>query len=165
VRKGVILVGLVAFASVVGTVAVLRTSTRTHAKVIGLVTVEVSSLPTGGVETTPYTVSAVHDAPVFVVNAPQDGFVALVGRSTHLGCRIKWVHAASYRRFETHASVAFEDPCGGSLFALNGACVGGPCPRALDRLATTRTGRSLRINLHQITRGRARDPRLVPLPD
>ncbi|MDQ1435836.1 MAG: cytochrome b6-f complex iron-sulfur subunit, partial [Actinomycetota bacterium] len=130
--------------------------------VIGLVTVEVSCLPTGGVETTP-TPSAPYT--MRRCSSSQDGFVALVGRSTHLGCRIKWVHAAGYRRFETHASVAFEDPCGGSLFALNGACVGGPCPRALDRLATTRTGRSLRINLHQITRGRARDPRLVPLPD
>lgn len=126
----------------------------------GVVTVDVPRVRSGDVVSTSYTASVanLHAAPVFVVDVPHEGYVALVGRSTHLGCRVEWVHAAGYRRFENHPDVVFEDPCGGSLFALNGECIGGPCPRGLDRFAVATAGAILRINLRETTTGQPRDP-------
>jgi Rieske Fe-S protein len=95
---------------------------------------------------------------VFVVDVPREGIIALVGRSTHLGCLVKWVHAADYRRFEQHPEVTFEDPCGGSLFALNGDCLGGPCPRGLDRFSATENGTELSVNVSDVNLGRKRNP-------
>jgi Rieske Fe-S protein len=156
-----VLFALVAIGGLAVTVAVIAAlSVGTHAgSSSGFVTVDVSGLRPGDVLTTGYTVSVANlkAAPVFITDTPNEGVVALVGRSTHLGCRVAWVHAAGYRRFETHPQVVFEDPCGGSLFALNGECLGGPCPRGLDRLATTRTRSVLRINLREITRGPPRE--------
>ena len=132
---------------------------RQHHDSSGVVTLDVGRLRPGDVLTTRYKVSAAgfsRGAPVFVVDIPHEGIAALVGRSTHLGCRVLWVDAAGYRRFEHHPGVAFEDPCGGSLFGLNGACLEGPCPRALDRLSTTTLGTELRINLSEIVSGAPR---------
>jgi Rieske Fe-S protein len=132
-----------------------------HPEPSTIATVNVSRLRPGDVLVTDHFVSLPNQAspaPVFVADTPENVLVALIGRSTHLGCRVQWVHARGYHRFETHPEVAFEDPCGGSLFALNGDCVGGPCPRGLYRLRSTSTGAELRIDLGEIIDGKPRSP-------
>src|SRR5262245_26794758 len=48
---------------------------------------------------------------------------ALWARSPHLGCRVEPI-----RKLQTKSApgVAFGDPCGGSLFAIDGRCLDGP---------------------------------------
>lgn len=160
-RTRVLIALAVSAALVAGTFLVVSLSTSgRNQNASGLVTVDVAGLHPGEVLTTRYTASVanLHHTPVFVVDVSHDGIVALVGRSTHLGCRVEWVHAAGYQRFEQHPEVTFEDPCGGSLFALNGDCLGGPCPRGLDRFSATTTGTQLRINLTEVNLGRKRQP-------
>ena len=143
---------------VVGAVLAVSLSTRRqHHDSSGVVTLDVRELRPGDVLTTRYTVTK--GARVFVANVPDEGFVALLGRSTHLGCRVAWVHAPGYKRFGRLPGVAFEDPCGGSQFGLNGACLDGPCPRGLDRFKTTGIGSQLRINLSEIESGAPRAAR------
>jgi Rieske Fe-S protein len=173
-----------------GTVLVVSMSTSGHRHDASvLVTLNVAGVHPGDVLTTRYTASLpplksqrlacsyavthacvanrhyVHRVPVFVVDVPDEGIVALVGRSTHLGCRVQWIHAARYQRFEHHPEVTFEDPCGGSLFALNGDCLGGPCPRGLDRFSATASGMQLRVNLRKVVLGRKREPTAQLNPD
>jgi cytochrome b6-f complex iron-sulfur subunit len=59
----------------------------------------------------------------------KDGFVALYGVCTHLGCLPKWVDT-NHR---------FECPCHGSKYQLDGNWIEGPAPRSLDRFKTTIT--------------------------
>ena len=153
-------VGLAVLVVATAAVVALSQGNRDRAS-SGWVAVDVSRLAPGGVETTHYSV--LDRAPVFVVDVRGAGVLALVGRSPHLGCRVEWVAAPGYTRFEKHAAVAFEDPCGGSVFGLDGACLGGPCPRGLDRLATRRTGERLQVNLDDIITGpRRQDAQLIP---
>ena len=58
-----------------------------------------------------------------------EGFVALYGVCTHLGCLPKWVDT-NHR---------FECPCHGSKYQLDGHWIEGPAPRSLDRFKTTVT--------------------------
>lgn len=62
----------------------------------------------------------------WLANVPDQGFVALYGVCTHLGCLPKWVD--TNRRFEC--------PCHGSKFELSGLYIEGPAPRSLDRFKT-----------------------------
>lgn len=62
-------------------------------------------------------------------NPADEGFVALYGVCTHLGCLPKWVDT-NHR---------FECPCHGSKYELNGHWIEGPAPRSLDRFKTTVT--------------------------
>ncbi|MBL8117427.1 MAG: Rieske 2Fe-2S domain-containing protein [Anaerolineae bacterium] len=63
----------------------------------------------------------------FWLSLPADeGFVALYGVCTHLGCLPKWVDTNN----------RFECPCHGSKFQLNGRYIEGPAPRSLDRFKT-----------------------------
>jgi Rieske Fe-S protein len=180
VRTRVLVALALSVALVAGMVLIvsLSTSGRRH-DTSGLVTLDVARLHPGDVLATRYTASvppldaqrracslrvgqacpqAPHHIPVFVVDVPDEGMVALAGRSTHLGCLVRWVHAAGYQPFEHHPQVTFEDPCGGSLFALNGDCLGGPCPRGLDRFSATTTGAELQINLNEVNLGRDAQP-------
>lgn len=59
----------------------------------------------------------------------KEGFVALYGVCTHLGCLPKWVDT-NHR---------FECPCHGSKYQLDGNWIEGPAPRSLDRFKTTIT--------------------------
>jgi cytochrome b6-f complex iron-sulfur subunit len=59
-----------------------------------------------------------------VVRTAEDGFLALYGVCTHLGCLPKW------------QTDRFACPCHGSQFQLNGEYITGPAPRPLDRFAT-----------------------------
>jgi len=60
---------------------------------------------------------------------PGEGFVALYGVCTHLGCLPKWV--PNNNRFEC--------PCHGSKYQKNGHYIEGPAPRSLDRFKTVVT--------------------------
>lgn len=83
----------------------------------------------------PAEVPAVGAAPVFKpegrfwLSNPQEGFLALYGVCTHLGCLPKW----------SEENGRFECPCHGSRYELNGKYITGPAPRSLDRFAVTLT--------------------------
>jgi cytochrome b6-f complex iron-sulfur subunit len=62
-------------------------------------------------------------------NLQDEGFVALYGVCTHLGCLPKWV-PTNYR---------FECPCHGSKYQITGKWIEGPAPRSLDRFKTVLT--------------------------
>ncbi len=127
----------------------------------GIVRVDVARLRPGGVVVTGYRYRTRPDepgAPVLVAETYRHTYLALIGVSTHLGCRVEWVHASGYRRFEHFPQVAFEDPCGGSLFALDGSCIGGPCPRGLDRIGSSLVDAHLQIDLRDRVPGAPRDP-------
>lgn len=75
-------------------------------------------------------------APVFIASArfwlsniPGQGFVALYGVCTHLGCLPKWVPTNN----------RFECPCHGSKYQKTGVYIEGPAPRSLDRFKTVIT--------------------------
>lgn len=81
-------------------------------------------LPSAG--SAPYSVPA---GRFHMSNVEGEGFVALYGVCTHLGCLPKWT-ATTHR---------FECPCHGSKFELNGKYIEGPAPRSLDRFRVTLT--------------------------
>jgi Rieske Fe-S protein len=64
------------------------------------------------------------------VDGPQkdqyDAFVAISTRCTHVGCPVRYVEAAQ----------RFICPCHGSVFDFEGARIGGPAVRPLDRFYT-----------------------------
>jgi cytochrome b6-f complex iron-sulfur subunit len=62
-------------------------------------------------------------------NPAEEGFVALYGVCTHLGCLPKWVDT----------NQRFECPCHGSKYEINGKWIEGPAPRSLDRFKTKLT--------------------------
>jgi cytochrome b6-f complex iron-sulfur subunit len=63
----------------------------------------------------------------FWLSNPTEGFVALYGVCTHLGCLPKWVDT----------NFRFECPCHGSKYQLTGKYIEGPAPRSLDRFKAT----------------------------
>jgi cytochrome b6-f complex iron-sulfur subunit len=65
----------------------------------------------------------------FWLSNPDEGFVALYGVCTHLGCLPKW----------NDLNFRFECPCHGSKFQLNGRYIEGPAPRSMDRFESTVT--------------------------
>jgi Rieske Fe-S protein len=58
------------------------------------------------------------------------GFLALAANSSHLGCSVIF----------SAATAQFQDPCGGSLFALDGAVIHGPAMFPLSHLAWRQVG-------------------------
>jgi hypothetical protein len=61
--------------------------------------------------------------PIFLVNDPAAGFLALHQRDPGSSCKVEWNEAAQ----------RFEDPCSGSKYARSGDYLEGPAPRSLDR--------------------------------
>lgn len=94
---------------------------------------------------------------VFVVHLRGDRITAFLGRSTHLGCRL-WFHGDSHfgEGLSTVRGIAFQDPCGGSTFALDGDCIGGPCPRGLDRYRVDVRDGTAEIDLNHLLEGAPR---------
>ena len=164
------LVGMVAL--VAGVTVIVSLSTHEGAEhASGVVTVDAARLHPGDVLAPRFTVQAKNSKEysyfVFVADVPHQGIIALLGRSTALGCRVTWVNAAGYQRgvvprarrwYQQHPEIVCEDPCQGGLWALNGDCLGGNCPRGLARFPATLTGTALRINLNAINLGRKRQP-------
>jgi hypothetical protein len=50
----------------------------------------------------------------------------------------------------------FQDPCGGSVFALDGDCIGGPCPRNLDRCRVNLRDHVAEIDVNELLKGSPR---------
>ncbi len=61
---------------------------------------------------------------IWVVTLPGSGLTVYSPICTHLGCHYNWDAAKKH----------FVCPCHGSIFALDGAVLGGPAPRPLDTL-------------------------------
>jgi Rieske Fe-S protein len=106
----------------------------------GFTTVNVGDLHRGDVESLTVTFPDQSKpkppkyARIFLVRQTRRRVDAFLGVSTHLGCRLLVPGDRRYGNVVTPSDASvFEDPCGGSAFALNGDCVGGPCPRGLDR--------------------------------
>ncbi len=123
-----------------------------------IVDVDVHELRPGTVLTSRYTFSGgeLHHVPVFVARQKDGRVLAFLGRSTHLGCKIVLAEPATIRRFTLVPNVVFVDPCGGSLWALNGTCLGGPCPRSLDQFQVEVVGVTAHVDLSEIIRGKDR---------
>jgi Rieske Fe-S protein len=81
--------------------------------------------------------------------------MAFLGVSTHLGCRLLAPGDPWYGEGFTRTSLRylFEDPCGGSVYALNGDCTGGPCPRGLDRYGVKNVDGNAEIDLKHLMAG------------
>jgi hypothetical protein len=68
----------------------------------------------------------VHPVPVYLVNDPHAGYLALYRRDANPeseGCWITWNEAAQ----------RFEEPCYGSRYTRTGDWIEGPSPRGMDR--------------------------------
>lgn len=118
--------------------------------------VDVSDLGAGQVLAVDVTLpGADHEsARVFVVHPAGRPIAALLGVSTHLGCALRFHGDAQFGEgFGNAPVIAFEDPCGGSTYSLDGRCIGGPCPRDLDRYAVEITDHRATFDLHHLQRG------------
>jgi hypothetical protein len=67
--------------------------------------------------------------PIFLVNDPAAGFLALYRQDTRSGCQVIWVE--SLRRFE--------EPCLASKYSQTGEYLSGPTARGLDRYPVSLT--------------------------
>jgi len=87
------------------------------------------------------------DVPIFLVNDPVAGFLALHRRDTRSNCLVQW-EADSQR---------FEDPCQGSTYARSGEYLAGPAPRGLDRytVVVTESG-EVQVDVSWLLSGPAR---------
>jgi Rieske Fe-S protein len=97
-------------------------------------------------------------AHVFVARSSPHRVRAYLAVSTHLGCRLLAPDDEHYGAGFTVTSrrYFFEDPCGGSVYSLDGRCTGGPCPRGLDGYAVQVRGDEAEIDLRTLHRGPAR---------
>jgi Rieske Fe-S protein len=95
------------------------------------------------------------NARVFLVRRRGHGIDAFLAVSTHLGCRLLLPGDAHYGDGFTQTSrrYLFEDACFGSVYALNGDCTGGPCPRGLDRYAVRLVDNHAEIDLRHLIKG------------
>jgi Rieske Fe-S protein len=123
-----------------------------------VVGVDVHGLASGAVLTTRYTVTSgsLRHAPVFVARETDGNVVAFLGRSTHLGCKVVLADDPRSPQFTSSPRVAFVDLCGGSVWALDGDCVGGPCPRGLSTFPLAVTGNIAEIDLSRTLPGTPR---------
>ncbi len=100
------------------------------------------------------TVKKIPGREVYLVHY-EEGFGAIIGICTHLGCRPNWLEAEE----------RFRCPCHGSVFDKYGVNIAGPAPRPLDRakLALSPDGR-LEVDMSEVkklaTAGEARDPEI-----
>lgn len=119
-------------------------------------TVDVSGLHPGEVLPVDVTLPDADQskARVFVVHPTGRRVTALLGISTHLGCRLLFRGDQRFGEgFTGLDQFVFEDPCGGSTFTLDGRCVGGPCPRDLDRYEVKLVDHTATFDLRDLVRG------------
>jgi hypothetical protein len=125
--------------------------------VTGATTVDVATMHPGSVKTFSLIINALGGArwPVFVVDDASGHFTAMLGRAEGaVKCPLVWSHEPHYARMMNFTWDAFEDPCGGALFTIDGGCVDGPCDHSLDQFAITRTGTTATIDLDTLIPGR-----------
>lgn len=89
--------------------------------------------PASGSETpgvvTQVQVMLISPVPIFLVNDPSEGLIALYARDPHLGCGVRWVETDQ----------RFVNPCHGEQYSLTGEWLAGPSPRGLDSFTVTVT--------------------------
>ena len=102
-----------------------------------------------------------HNSGHFYLVHNKDGLMALWWKCPHLGCTVPWVGP-------TDSPQAFQCPCHGSMYDLNGVRTGGPAPRPLDMMAVSvdKAG-NVMVNTGSIKeRGANTDPATYdPAPD
>ena len=86
------------------------------------------------------------DLPIFLVNDPAAGFLALYARDPSSNCQAKWEPAVK----------RIEDPCSGSKYARTGDYIEGPSPRGLDRysVVVTESG-EIKVDVSRLQSGLA----------
>ncbi len=153
--RGRLFVALTAVALLIVTIAALSALRGSASSTPGT-SVDVSHLGRGQVLAVDVTLpNAKHTkARVFVVHPRRRPVMALLGVSTHLGCRLVYRADPHFGEgFTNTDQFAFEDPCGGSSFTLDGRCIGGPCPRDLDRYQVDVDDGTATFDLHDLVRG------------
>ncbi len=80
---------------------------------------------------------------VWVIRQGENDFTVLSGRCTHLGCAFNW----------SETNQEFLCPCHGGRFAADGQVLGGPPPRALDRLEARVQGGNLVVDYKEFRLG------------
>jgi Rieske Fe-S protein len=156
-RRLIVLFAVAMMVAAVAVLSALRGDDSSSSR--ATTTVDVSGLSPRQVLAVDVTLpSAGHrEARVFVVHPSGRPVMALLGISTHLGCRLLFRGDASFGQGFTRVDrFAFEDPCGGSTYSLDGRCVGGPCPRDLDRYDVKVTGHEATFDLHDLMAGPVR---------
>jgi len=81
-------------------------------------------------------------------------------RSTHLGCTVVW---RPNREFNGTKGL-FSDPCGGSLWALDGQPVFGPAPRGMDRYPVAVVNGEVSVDTRNLICGFGYEGDARPLP-
>jgi Rieske Fe-S protein len=150
-----VLVSIAVFAGLVTFVALRESGSINE----GIVEVDISGLRPGAV--TPVETSLPGQPKwsrrVFLVHTRDDGVAAFLARSTHLGCRLWFRGDPTFGEgLSTERGIEFQDPCGGSVFALNGDCIGGPCPRGLDHYRVEVRDSTAEIDLNHLLKGASR---------
>jgi Rieske Fe-S protein len=70
--------------------------------------------------------------------------IALSTTDPHMGvCQIRWLEQERF----------FADPCGGSVYLLDGSYRRGPSPRSMDTFALRVVDGRLEVNLQRVTYG------------
>jgi len=151
---GLLPASVLTFVCTVFGVALLQTGSAAAGP--SMITVDVSAMRAGDVKVIPLSIDALGGSrwPVFVVDERDGRIKAFVGRAQGVKCPLAWTREPYYARMVMLGSVAFEDPCGGALFAIDGTCMDGPCTHSLDELRVTERGASASIDLTAIIPGR-----------
>jgi hypothetical protein len=124
--------------------------------VTGETSVSIGTMHPGSVRTFSLTIDALGGArwPVFVVDDTSGHLTALLGRAQGVNCPLVSSSQPHYARMFDVAWDAFEDPCGGAVFTIDGGCVDGPCTHSLDQFPITRAGTTASIDLDTLIAGR-----------
>lgn len=94
----------------------------------------------------PPTVGQRTPVPVYIVDDPQLGLLALYDRDTHSSYHIFWFPNTSF----------FSDPCHGATYTYTGEYVRGPAPGGLDRFGVmVNVGGEVLVDVEQFTQGRS----------
>jgi hypothetical protein len=122
----------------------------------GNTSVSIGTMHPGSVKTFTLAIDALGGArwPVFVVDDTSGHLSAFLGRAQGVKCALVSSSQPHYERMLDAAWDAFEDPCGGALFKIDGGCVDGPCTHSLDRFPITRAGTTASIDLDTLIPGR-----------
>ena len=87
--------------------------------------------PASGSETpgvvTQVQVRLISPVPIFLVNDPSEGLIALYARDPHLGCGVTWIETEQ----------RFLNPCHGEQYSQTGDWLEGPSTRNLDHFSVT----------------------------
>jgi len=126
----------------------------------GVLTTSIADVGTGHAKAITVELPDQHhtEARLFIARPTSDDVRAYLAVSTHLGCRLLLPsHEDHGEGFSATSSRSFfEDPCGGSLYSLDGKCTSGPCPRGLDGYPVEVRDDHADIDLRHLIRGSAR---------